>query len=129
MAGADPPVRGLHRDDQDSAAVWVQDSSLGTVNALEPQTLEPIGNAIRVGDEPIDISVGLGEVWVANAGEGTISRIDPQTRQVTPIEVGSPFVSVVPNQSTNTVWVAVAERATSEISRAQSSLGVRRAGR
>jgi streptogramin lyase len=89
-------------------AVWILDSSAGTVTALDPTTLESTG-PIRVGEDPTDIASGLGAVWVANEGDGTVSRVDAETRQVTPIDVNRPITSVVVDETTGTVWAAVAE--------------------
>jgi DNA-binding beta-propeller fold protein YncE len=56
--------------------VWVT-SSRRTVTRFDAGTLKPIGEPLRVGDEPASVAVGDDAVWVANGGDGTLSRIEP----------------------------------------------------
>ena len=43
---------------------------------------------IRVGEQPVDMAIGLGAIWVLNRNGGTITRIDHLTRRTSTIAVG-----------------------------------------
>ena len=88
--------------------VWILDSDAGVVIPVDPVSLF-VGSPIRVGQYPTDIATGLDSVWVPNADDGTISRIDPITGHARTIRVGGPVVSLAVDESTATLWVAVAQ--------------------
>ena len=81
------------------------DHDAGSVTPLDPATNE-LGAAIRVGDDPSDITTGLGAVWVTDASEGVIYRIDPDLRSVSKIMVGGPLAAVAVDPDHETLWVA-----------------------
>jgi streptogramin lyase len=70
------PVRGALDVAAGFGSVWVT-STERTVTRLDPRSLEPIGSALKVGDEPASVAVGEDAVWVANGGSGTLTRIVP----------------------------------------------------
>jgi YVTN family beta-propeller protein len=41
-----------------------------------------VGDPIRVGQDPRELTVGAGFVWVANARDNSVSQIDPQNGRV-----------------------------------------------
>jgi hypothetical protein len=73
---APAPVRGALDVAAGFGSVWVT-STERTVTRLDPRSLEPIGSALKVGDEPASVAVGEDAVWVANGGSGTLTRIVP----------------------------------------------------
>jgi YVTN family beta-propeller protein len=85
-------------------AVWVADSTSGTVTRVDPDT----GRAMKViplAKGLAGIAVGLGSVWVANTTDGKVYRIDPATNRVAqqiPVGVGiDPLVI-----GSGSVWVS-----------------------
>jgi YVTN family beta-propeller protein len=63
-------------------SVWVTGVHDGTVNRVDPSTLEVVAR-IPVGRRPVGIAVGEGAVWVGMQRNGTVERIDPATNTVT----------------------------------------------
>ena len=88
--------------------LWLLDQGAGIVTPIDPVS-GSVGSPIRVGLEPTDFAVGLGAVWVANHGDGTISRIDPISRRVETILIGSPVAAIAVDESTDSIWIVIAE--------------------
>jgi len=87
-----------------SDALWITNSTRGTVIKLDPRTRRPLGRPIRVGGEPIDVGAGEDGVWIANYRNGTVQEIDPATsRPAEAIETGRGAfgIAVTPDA----VWV------------------------
>ena len=87
-------------------SVWIANSGDGTVTRLDARTGKPIGEPIRVGDDPRELAFGAGSIWVANNDDNTVSRIDAKTGRVTgqPIPVGREPLGVA--FGAGSVWVA-----------------------
>jgi YVTN family beta-propeller protein len=62
-------------------SVWVAGVHDGTVNRVDPSTLQVIAST-PVGNRPVALAVGEGAVWVGKLGNGTVDRIDPATNRV-----------------------------------------------
>ncbi|HEX7189640.1 MAG TPA: ABC transporter substrate-binding protein, partial [Actinomycetes bacterium] len=82
-------------------AVWVTNSTGGTVSRIDPDTHAAF--TIPVGTGPAGVAVGAGAVWVANSGDGTVSRIDPRTNATTVVRVLPGPTGVV--VAAGSVWV------------------------
>src|SRR5690606_10474395 len=69
--------------------VWVTDRADGTVEAIDPDTLESV-QEIEVGSDPSAVVADGDEVlWVTNREDGTVSKIDVEAGEVTAtIDVG-----------------------------------------
>lgn len=84
-------------------AVWITDSTAGTVTRVDPTGLLtpiPVGNG-----RPSGIAVGGAAVWAADTLDNAVIRIDPTTRAViTTVPVGSSPVGVAVGEGA--VWVA-----------------------
>ena len=91
-----------------AGAVWLLDSNAGVVTPFHPDA-EVFGAPIRVGIGPTDVATGLGSVWVTNQGEDTLSRINPITGEVETIPIGGPAAAIAIDESTETVWVVLAQ--------------------
>jgi DNA-binding beta-propeller fold protein YncE len=103
MQGTGPLAVGagnLWLVDNPKHLIWQIDP--GSPTAARPPT---VVRSITVGQNPVDVAVGLGSVWVAS-GDGTISRIDPiAARVVETIRVGRNLGGIT--VSGGTVWVTV----------------------
>ena len=91
-----------------AGAVWLLDSNAGVVTPFHHDT-GVFGAPIRVGIGPTDVATGLGSVWVTNQGEDTLSRINPITGEVETIPIGGPAAAIAIDESTETVWVVLAQ--------------------
>lgn len=95
-------------------ALWITNTTRGTLLKLDPRTRERLAPPIRIGRQPIDVGAREDGVWVANYESGTVVRVDPAANQLTgPIETGrGPFgIAVTPNAvwATNQVERTVVE--------------------
>lgn len=85
----------------------VREPEFAPANLLAPATA-----AVRVGDEPRDLSVGAhGYVWSTDIGSRTLSRIDPDTNTRVS-EIGLPAVPGDIAIGNGPVWVAFPEEGT-----------------
>ena len=67
-------------------SVWVtvwRDDSVLRIDPADPRTSQ----AIKVGDKPRFLAVGMDAVWVMNQGDGTVSRVDKAGKVVATIKV------------------------------------------
>ena len=85
-------------------AVWVANSTNGTVSRIDPDSGAVV--PIQVGDDPTGVAVDAATqtVWVTNGTDGTVSRIDARSGQVSTIQVGNGPAGVV--IGLKGVWVA-----------------------
>jgi streptogramin lyase len=88
----------------DEASAWVLDRDLGTVTRVDP--VEGIGETVRVGSDPTDMTSGLEAIWVSDS-EGVLWRVDLVTHDVTTIEIGAPLASIAVDEATDSLWLAV----------------------
>ena len=103
MEGTGPLAVGvgnLWLVDNPKHLIWQIDP--GSATAVRPQT---VVRSITVGQNPVDVAVGLDSVWVAS-GDGTVSRIDPiAARVVETIRVGRNIGGIAVGGGL--VWVTV----------------------
>jgi class 3 adenylate cyclase/streptogramin lyase len=64
-------------------AVWVANSSDGTVSRIDPRTRAVVRTIGNLGGDVSDIATGFGAVWIAGGSDGTLTRIDPRLNAVT----------------------------------------------
>lgn len=89
-------------------AVWILDARSGSVTPVEVDNLSSL-DPVRVGSEPSDIAFGIGAVWISDF-TGSIYRVDPVTREVASIDLGFPVAAIGVDESSSSLWVAVADR-------------------
>jgi YVTN family beta-propeller protein len=65
-------------------SVWVADPAeeVSIVMRIDPATNKVVGQAIKVGQEPLFLVAGGGSIWVGSHDSKTVSRIDPKSNQV-----------------------------------------------
>jgi class 3 adenylate cyclase/streptogramin lyase len=90
---------------KDGSDIWVLDHRAGTVTHVDASSRR-VGRAIRVGDDPADIGVGLGAVWVADHG-GSLYRVDGVTLEVEEFPIGADVLAVAVDEAAETLWVYV----------------------
>jgi hypothetical protein len=103
LAGTGPLAAGLGN-------LWLVDNPKHLIWQIDPGS--PTGarppsvvRSITVGENPVDVAVGLGSVWVAS-GDGTVSRIDAiAARVVETIPVGTSLGGIAIGGAS--VWVTV----------------------
>jgi YVTN family beta-propeller protein len=89
-------------------AVWLTDSSAGTVWRVDSVRLAARTIAVEEGAD--SVATGAGAVWVANSVRGTVTRIDPvSNRVIATISVGGTPSGVAVGGGR--VWVSVASSA------------------
>lgn len=99
------PARWLDSIAVGTGAVWLTDSSAGTVWRVDTRSHE--ARTIDVGEGADGIAVGAGAVWVTNSVRGTLTRIDPVSNRLTArIAVGGAPRGVAVGGGR--VWVSVA---------------------
>jgi YVTN family beta-propeller protein len=105
-------------------AVWVTNTSAGTVSRIDPAT-HTVVDTIPVGSSPSGIAVGAGAVWVADHFDGTVSRIDPDTNTVVDlITVGNGPTALAFGEGS--VWVTnSADRTVSRVDPASGRVVIR----
>jgi streptogramin lyase len=87
-------------------AIWQTRLDEDVVVRLDKETLQPLGEPIKVGREPLDIKYGFGSIWVANRTDSTVTRIDPKTAAPVgrPLRVGrAPWGLAIGDSE---IWVA-----------------------
>jgi streptogramin lyase len=90
--------------------LWLVDNPKHLIWQIDPGSLTAsrrptVVRSITVGENPVDVAVGLGSVWVAS-GDGTISRIDPiAARVVETIRIGRNLGGIAVGGGS--VWVTV----------------------
>ena len=94
-----------------SADVWFADRSRGSVGRLDPRSLQPTGDPIRLRVKPTWLAVAGDSLFVTDETAATVVRIDPRSgRQLgLPIRVARPAESsVIPDitASGGAVWVS-----------------------
>ena len=100
-----------------AVAAFLLFTSLGGREVRKPQFAPadipaPATAAVRVGDEPTDLSVGAhGYVWSTDIGSRTLSRIDPESNSRVS-EIGLPSVPGDVAIGNGPVWVAFPEEGT-----------------
>ena len=133
---ATPPQQRSVSDVSDIAvtrdALWVTNTTRGTLLKLDPATHEPVAPPIKIGRQPIDVGAREDGVWVANYESGTVVRVDPAANQLTgPIATGDgPFgIAVTPaavwvtNQVDRTVAQSTREPTSAPAARCASGAG------
>jgi YVTN family beta-propeller protein len=87
------------------SALWLTDSSEGTVWRVDPERLAV--RTIAVDEGGNSVAAGAGAVWVANSVRGTVTRIDAVSNRVTAtIPVGGTPSGIAVGG--DRVWVSVA---------------------
>jgi YVTN family beta-propeller protein len=88
-----------------AGAIWISDAQGDVVFQLDPASSR-VTRTIRVGDDPLGITVHAGFVWVANHNDGTVSRIDAKRgKVVATIKVGPNPSEIAAGEGG--VWVTV----------------------
>jgi streptogramin lyase len=64
----------------------VIDRTSGNVTPIDAASGD-VGQSIRVGADPGDVTVGSGFVWVTDPAEGSIYRVDPDAGRAVPYPV------------------------------------------
>ena len=85
--------------------MWVTDTASNSVVRVD--TAGRVTDRITVGDDPVALAYGDGNLWVANAADGTLTRIDPRTDTQKAAPVGGRPVGVA--VADGSVWAAVAQ--------------------
>ena len=92
-------------------SVWFADHEGGKVVRLDPRSLRPVGEPIRVGTKPSWLVVAGGSLFVTDQDDGTVTRIDVQSGNKVglPIRISrpardAPAPSVAP--AGRSVWVS-----------------------
>ena len=88
--------------DQD---LWVLDNLAGTVKRVNTLSREE-GRPTRVGQDPTDMSAGLGAVWVGDR-DGSLYRLDAVTLDVQTFPIGAEVLGVAVDERAEAVWVYV----------------------
>ncbi|HEX6263730.1 MAG TPA: hypothetical protein VF036_00465, partial [Actinomycetota bacterium] len=88
--------------DQD---LWVLDNLAGTVKRVNTLSREE-GRPTRVGQDPTDMSAGLGAVWVGDR-DGSLYRLDTVTLDVQTFPIGAEVLGVAVDERAEAVWVYV----------------------
>jgi branched-chain amino acid transport system substrate-binding protein len=84
-------------------AVWVS-GPLGLLRRIDPHRLT-VTRTIRLGDDPVDLAVGLGSVW-ATSGRGVVTRVDTKKSRITlRIPVATPSLGGI-TIGAGSVWAA-----------------------
>jgi peptide/nickel transport system substrate-binding protein len=89
---------------QGFGAVWVANSTAGTVSRIDPAT-RAVVQTIAVGGSPAGIATGSGAVWVTDSDGRRVFRINPATNTVVktvPVGNGPSGIAV----GDGAVWVA-----------------------
>lgn len=86
---------------------WVLDRGAGTVTPVDPDSGP--GQPVRVGEEPSDISSGLGAIWVTDSS-GSLWRVDPTSLTASEIPVESPLEALaIDAEGQDLIWVLVSD--------------------
>ncbi|HEX6400862.1 MAG TPA: adenylate/guanylate cyclase domain-containing protein [Actinomycetota bacterium] len=91
----------------DGDILWAIDKTLGVVTRIDVTVGEATGTA-RVGDNSMDLVVGLGAVWVGDR-DGTLTRIDTATLQVRSFTLPAEILGVAVDERTEALWVYLGE--------------------
>jgi len=90
--------------------LWALDERAGTVTRIDTVS-GAVGRPTRVGDDPSDITVGLGAVWIADHG-GSLYRVDAVTLEVEEFPIDADVLAVAVDDAAGTVWVYVGDPVT-----------------
>ena len=73
-------------------SVWFADHEGGKVVRLDPRSLLPVGEPIRVGTKPSWLAAAAGSLFVTDQDDGTVTRIDVHSgkRIGLPIRIAPP---------------------------------------
>jgi class 3 adenylate cyclase len=82
---------------------WVLDRGTGIVTRIDGATLA-VSRTARVGNDPTDMTSGLGAVWVAD-GEGSLYRVDASTLVVEEFPIGAEVRGVDVDEAGEELWV------------------------
>jgi streptogramin lyase len=86
---------------------WVLDRGAGTVTPVDLDSGP--GQPVRVGEDPSDISSGLGAIWVTDSS-GSLWRVDPTTGTASEIPIASPLEALaIDAEGQDLVWVLVSD--------------------
>ena len=85
-------------------SVWFADHEGGNVVRLDPRSLRPVGQPIRVGTKPSWLAVSAGSLFVTDQDDGTVARIDVHSGK----KVGLPIRIARPARDTPAPSVAPA---------------------
>ena len=83
--------------------LWVLDNLAGTVTRVNTTSREE-GRPTRVGQDPTDMSAGLGAVWVGDR-DGSLYRLDAVTLDVQSFPIGAEVLGVAVDERAEAVWV------------------------
>jgi streptogramin lyase len=61
------------------SGAWESQPAFGQLQAVDPRTLDPIGEPIRVGPYPDGLAFADGALWVTDSLEHTLRRVEPTT--------------------------------------------------
>jgi len=99
-------------------SVWGLDARPGTLLQLDPATLAPAYDPIRLSTGRADgLAAGAGFVWVTATDAGEVVRIDPATRAVARVHVGGSPTGIA--VAGGNVWIA--DRAGGKVFRLEPS--------
>jgi hypothetical protein len=85
--------------------LWVLDNLAGTLTRVNTISREE-GPPTRVGQDPTDMSAGLGAVWVGDL-DGSLYRVDDVTHDVQVFPIGAEVLGVAVDERAEAVWVYV----------------------
>jgi YVTN family beta-propeller protein len=92
-------------------SIWLADRDGGRLVRLEPSTLQPVGEPLRLGGKPFWVATAGRYLFAGDAASGTVSRIDVRSGKAAgpPIRVARPTslthaLAVTP--AGNSVWVS-----------------------
>jgi hypothetical protein len=83
----------------------VLDNLAGTVTRVNTLSREQ-GRHARVGQDPTDMSAGLGAVWVGDR-DGSVYRLDAVTLDVQAFPIGAEVLGVAVDERADALWVHV----------------------
>ena len=83
------------------------DQEIGTISVVDPVSFT-IVDAIRVGDDEIDMVFGAGALWLADGLAGSVTRVDALTHEVASFPVDGIVLSVAADPRTGEIWTFVA---------------------
>jgi streptogramin lyase len=96
----------------DNGRGWTVDDDTGTLRRFDPSSGAFVGGSVHVGQRPVSMAAGYGELWVADAVGNAVFAVNPATGRVVgqPISVGDEPVSVAAGEGG--IWVASLQAST-----------------